>query len=152
MIRVNKLPGFIFSLGLLLSFAHIVFAQSNNNGVISRPVVEYSSGDLRDPFSDLFQLDKEKLDQSTLVLQENIVLEKPMPSLKNFKVQGVIWGGKFPQVIINNKVLMIGDLIDGAEIVSIEKEGIVLNFDGRIANLVTPGNAPLLGKGDKEEE
>jgi hypothetical protein len=86
-------------------------------------------------------------------LQENIVLEAELaPNLDNFKVQGVIWGGNFPQAIINNKILRVGDLIDGAEIASIEKEGITLNFAGRLANLATPGNAPVLRKGDKEDK
>lgn len=142
---------------LLVNFANIVFADSNNDGVILRPVIEYSSGDLRDPFSDLLQLaiekeQKEKEGQYIEAPQENTDLQRPILSLKKFKVQGVIWGGKLPQAIINNKILGVGDSIDGAEIVSIEKKGITLNFAGRMANLATPGNAPVLEEGDKEEK
>ena len=157
MIRADKLlkvitKGNFLVLVLLLSFAHIVFADSNNDGVILRPVIVYSSGDLRDPFSDLFQLAKEKEGQSIQETEGSIAQEEPMPSLKNFKVQGVIWGGRFPQAIINNKILGIGDLIEGFEIVNIEKKGITLSFAGRIANLTAPGNIPVSAKGDKEDK
>ena len=147
-----------FVLIILIGLVHIVFAEdSNSERLISRPVIEYSSGDLRDPFADLFQLaikkeQKEKDEQNIQVLEESIDPEKSMLDLGKFKVQGVIWGGNFPQVIINNKILGIGDLIDKAEIVSIETKGITLNLAGRMVNLPTPGNAPVLKKMDKGEK
>lgn len=142
---------------LLAGLANMVFADSNNDGVISRPVIEYTSGDLRDPFSDLFQLaeEKAKKEKEAQIVQaplENIVPDKPLPSLDNFKVQGVIWGGKFPQAIINNKVLGVGDSIEGVEIIKIDKKGITLNFAGRTATLAAPGNPPSVTKGNKEEK
>jgi len=137
---------------LLLSFAHIVFADNNNDGVVLRPVIEYSSEDLRDPFSNLFQLAKEKKEQSIQASQESIDPQRPKPNLENFKVQGVIWGSKFPQAIINNKILGVGDLIDGVEIVSIEKKGVALSFGGMVANLAAPGNTDILEKGNKEDK
>lgn len=155
--RADKLLRLIFIITLLVSFAHLVFADSNSDGVIPRPVIEYSSGDLRDPFSDLFQLaiEKEKKEKEGQYIQVSLVgtdPEKPMPSLEKFKVQGVIWGGKFPQAIINNKILGVGDLLDGAEIVNIEKKGISLSFAGRIAILATPGNTEIPEKVNKEEK
>jgi len=153
--RADKLFGVI--LILLAGLANVVFADSNNDGLISRPVIEYTSGDLRDPFSDLFQLaeekaKKEKEAQTIQAPLENIVPDKPLPSLDNFKVQGVIWGGKFPQAIINNKVLGVGDSIEGVEIVKIDKKGITLNFAGRTATLAALGNPPSVTKGNKEEK
>jgi len=148
----------IFALMLLVSCASIVFADSNNDGVISRPVIEYSSGDLRDPFGDLLKLvvekeKKEKADETAQAPQETVEpQQQPMPSLDKLKVQGVVWGGKIPQVIINNKILGIGDLIEGFTISGIDKKGITLNFAGRMVNLATPGNAPAPVKGDKEEK
>ena len=147
----------ILFLILLVSRAPMIFADSPSDGVIARPVIEYSSGDLRDPFSDLVQLaaekeKKEKAEQTIQAPQETTELQKPMPTLDKLKVQGVIWGGRFPQVIINNKILGIGDLIEGFEIVSIDKKGITLNFAGRVVNLATPGNAPISLKKDKEEK
>jgi Tfp pilus assembly protein PilP len=138
---------------LLINSSHIAFADNNDDGLILRPAIEYSSGDLRDPFIDLFQLSmekeqKDKEEQDIPVLGEDTETQKPLPSLEEFKVQGVIWGGKFPQVIINDKILGVGDAINEAEIVNIEKNWITLNFSGRQANLATPGNAPALEKED----
>ena len=141
--RADKLLNLMVILLLLVSFTYIAFAGSDNDGVISRPVIEYSSGDLRDPFGDLLQLAIEK-EQKAKEVQDVVAAPKdstepakPMPSLDKFKVQGVIWGGKFPQAIINNKILGVGDLIEGAEIVSIEKKGITLRMmSGLVMRLV----------------
>jgi len=153
--RTDRLFGVI--LILLAGFASLLFAEGNNDGVISRPVIEYTSGDLRDPFSDLFQLaaEKEKKEKEEQKIQsplENIEPEKPLPSLDKFKVQGLIWGGKFPQAIINNKVLGVGDSIEGVEIVNIDKKGITLDFAGRKAVLANPGSTSISEKVNKEEK
>ncbi|MDD5505631.1 MAG: hypothetical protein PHR73_02615 [Candidatus Omnitrophica bacterium] len=153
--RADRLFGAI--LILLAGFASLLFAEGSNEGVISRPVIEYTSGDLRDPFSDLFQLaaekeKKEKEEQKIQAPLENIEPEKPLPSLDKFKVQGLIWGGKFPQAIINNKVLGVGDSIEGVEIVNIDKKGITLDFAGRKAVLANPGSTSILEKVNKEEK
>ncbi len=154
--RKARLIKIIFILILFINFPYIGLGQ-NGDSIISRPVIEYSSGDLRDPFGDLFNLaaekeKKEKEMQSFEAPLEEAEVAVPMPSLDKFKVQGVIWGGNFPQAIINNKVLSIGDSIEGVKIINIEKKGITLSFAGRTANLPTPGNAPALEKGDKEEK
>jgi len=154
--RTTRLLKIIFISTLLINFPYIVLGD-NGDSIISRPVIEYSSGDLRDPFSDLFQLaaekeKKEKELQSFEAPPEDAEVVVPMPSLDKFKVQGVIWGGRFPQAIINNKILSVGDSIEGVKIVNIEKKGITLSFAGKTVNLPTPGNAPALEKGDKEEK
>ncbi|MFA6129904.1 MAG: hypothetical protein WC731_02850 [Candidatus Omnitrophota bacterium] len=154
--RTDKFLWFI--LLFAAGFAPIVFADSNPDGVISRPVMEYTSGDLRDPFGDLLQsaIEKEKKEKEEKAAQEppeDANSEKSAIDLGQFKVQGVILGSKTSQVIINNKILGVGDTINGAEIVSIEKKGITLNLGGRTANLAAPGNDASLRKikGNKEE-
>ncbi|MCX5699033.1 MAG: hypothetical protein NTX01_05005 [Candidatus Omnitrophica bacterium] len=102
--------------------------------IMARPIVKYESGRLRDPFRTY--LIKE---ESRQVSQENMDLAKPELDLGKLQVQGIIWGVPTPQVIINNKVYKIGDLIEGAEILSIEKKGIGLSFNGAILNLNAPG-------------
>ncbi|MDP2927555.1 MAG: hypothetical protein Q8N80_01990 [Candidatus Omnitrophota bacterium] len=108
--------------------------ETTTDGIIVRPVVEYKSSKLRDPFRTY--LIKEEPRQ---LPQENIDLTKPGLDLGKLKVQGIIWGVATPQAIINNKVLTIGDLIEGAEILSIEKKGITLSFNGAIFDLTAPG-------------
>jgi Tfp pilus assembly protein PilP len=100
-----------------------------------RPVVEYKSGKLRDPFRTYFVKEEVKKDSP----QENPDMPKPEFDLSKLKVQGIVWGGKSPQAIINGQVLSVGDLIEGAQIVSIEKKGITLSFVGAIFDLAAPG-------------
>jgi len=135
----------------------MVFADSNSEEVVLRPVVEYNSASLRNPFTDLLQLaiDKEKKEKEERASQlppDDANLQKPTLNLDQFKVQGVIWGSKSPQAIINNKVLGTGDTINGAEIIKIDKNGVTLSLGGMVTNLPTPGNVPILPKVDKEEK
>lgn len=109
--------------------------------IIARPVVEYKSSKLRDPFRTY--LIKQEPRQAP---QESVNLTGPGLDLGRLKVQGIIWGGSTPQAIINNKVLTIGDLIEGAEILSIEKKGITLSFNGAIFDLTAPGQSSVQAK------
>lgn len=98
---------------------------------IARPRVEYKAGDLRDPFQGAVVEDKASGEER----QSSEAAQKTPPSLT---VQGIIWGGKFPQAIINNKVVRVGDTIEGVSVVSIDKEGITIFFGGAQYNLLAP--------------
>ena len=106
---------------------------------IERPVFEYTSGDLRDPF----QLSKGEENRGA---QEGSGSQygKVQKSLPPLKIQGVIWGGIFPQAIIENKVVRQGDTItvgqetEEIKIISIDKEGIVVYFDEQNYKLPAP--------------
>jgi len=96
---------------------------------ITRPTVEYKADDLEDPFKEPF---------STSKPAGTDTFSNPMEtSLPNFTVQGLIWGGDFPQAIINNKVLKVGDTIEDARIVSIDKAGVSLFYNERQYHLST---------------
>lgn len=43
-------------------------------------------------------------------------------------VTGIVWGTDKPKAIINDEVLGIGDAVEGAEILNISKEGILLKY------------------------
>lgn len=98
--------------------------------VIARPKVEYKAEGLRDPFQapiieQVIQGEKvQVLDTGTLPV--------------SLTVQGIIWGGRFPQAIINNKVVKVKDTIEGALIVAIDKDSITVLFQGRQYNLTPP--------------
>ncbi len=94
---------------------------------VVRPKVEYQAEGLRDPFQMPIS-DKAVQEETTQAPEREI----PPPSLS---VQGVIWGGNFPQAIINNRVLKLGDTIEGARIVSIDKNVVIIFFQGRQYNL-----------------
>ncbi len=133
---------FIFFLIAAIDHKFIAAAEkTTTEGIIVRPVVEYASSKLRDPFRTYLIKDEPKP-----FPRENADLTKPALDLGKLEVQGIIWGVKIPQVIINNKVLTIGDLIAGAEILSIEKKGIVLSFNGAIFDLAAPGQGPVIKK------
>jgi len=91
------------------------------------PNIEYKAGELRDPF---WSPQKEKRIKERLPQKQ--VQEKPLPALK---VKGIVWGGEFPQAIINNKVVKIGDTVDGVQIVGINKFGVTVSFENRQYNL-----------------
>jgi hypothetical protein len=59
---------------------------------------------------------------------------KPTPP-PVLKIEGLVWGGRLPQAIINQKVVKIGDIIEGAQIVDINREGVTLIFNNSQYNL-----------------
>lgn len=95
--------------------------------IISRPKVAYKASALRDPFIGI-------------IIQENVKKENPVSeaSLPDFTIQGIIWGGRVPQAIINNKVMGVGDTVQGARIIDIGKEGITVLYGGRSFTLKSP--------------
>jgi len=64
--------------------------------------------------------------QSNNPVTEKIILEPPA-----LNITGLIWNSDRPQAIINEQVVDIGDEILATKIVSIEKTGIEILFDGR---------------------
>ncbi len=51
--------------------------------------------------------------------------------LPPLEIQGIIWGGKYPQAIINENVLEVGDSVDKVKILAIRKNGIQILYEGR---------------------
>ena len=98
---------------------------------IIRPNLEYKAEGFRDPF-------KEPIVQKPTaagIAAGPESAETPPPLLN---VQGLIWGGALPQAIINDKVVKIGDSIEGARITNIAKDGVTVLFEGRQYNLSSP--------------
>lgn len=93
--------------------------------------IEYKSEDLRDPFEK--EQPKGQIETSLL------------PSLQ---VQGMVWGGSFPQAIINNKVVRIGDTVEGAQIINITKDSVTVFFGNRQYNLST--SSPVSSEGPRQ--
>jgi len=88
---------------------------------ISRPEINYQSTGKRNPFEQpsVFS-DKGETDIP-------VPVEMQLPSLT---VQGIIWEGNYKQAIINNRVVKIGDIIENADVVDINKEGVTVLFAG----------------------
>jgi len=135
MSRAGKYILFVFFLIGAIEQKFIASAEeATTEEIFVRPAVEYKSDKLRDPFR-AYLIEEEAKE----VPQEKINLIQPELDLSQLKVQGVIWGVKTPQAIINNTILTIGDLIEGAEILTIDKKGITLSYNGAIFDLAAPG-------------
>jgi type II secretory pathway component PulC len=97
--------------------------------IIRRPDMTYKAQELRDPFEP-YSLEKkeQKVTEATSPITNNQQVAA-LPS--NLTIQGIVWGGNFPQAIINNKVLKIGEVIEGASIKAIDKDGVIFILGGR---------------------
>jgi len=117
--------------------------------VIVRPRVEYKANDFKNPFSDPFQ--ENAVSAPGKIPEGPQVQEKPLPPLE---VQGIIWGGDFPQAIINNKVVKIGDTVEGVTISAIDKDGVEVIFEQTKHRLSSPANVKSAQEpqGGKNEE
>jgi len=98
--------------------------------VYTKVNIEYKAEVLDDPFIDY------KAEQSQQGEQKPEEL-KPLPPLT---VQGMIWGGSFSQAIINNKVLKVGDTIEGVQIKEINKEGIDVIYEKQLYKIASPAS------------
>ncbi|MFA4984100.1 MAG: hypothetical protein WC559_02150 [Candidatus Omnitrophota bacterium] len=132
-ITLRTAIAFIFSVRLLIAYGEALAAnpQPPSGDSQLKPGVEYKAENFPDPFIDFQAEEKKEETRKTEKL-------KPLPSLV---VQGMIWGGNLPQAIINNKVLTIGDAIDGVKIKSIDKEGISVIFENQLYKLTSPAEA-----------
>jgi len=92
--------------------------------VITRPKVEYNKAK-RDPF------EKVIIHKGGGVHVQSGEDGVSRALIDSFSVQGLIWGGNFPQAIINNKVYKVGDTIQGATILNIAKNGIIFSLGGK---------------------
>ncbi|MBI4707884.1 MAG: hypothetical protein HY761_08175 [Candidatus Omnitrophica bacterium] len=91
---------------------------------VERPVVRFEASGLRNPFKDIRDTGEKKNDKE----KEKPVVEIPLPKLT---LQGIIWGGEFPQAIINNNVVKVGDMVEGVKVLNIDKNGVTLVFEGK---------------------
>ena len=87
--------------------------------------VIYTSRDLRDPFKSPFEM------QGIPVVEDRPVVPEIEYGLSHINVQGMVWGSKMPQAIINNQVVRVGEIIDGAEVLEIRQEGVYILYEGK---------------------
>ncbi len=99
--------------------------------VPARPEVKYKAEGLKDPFKGVEQ--KAVTPQGAF---DQTQQAKPLPPMT---VNGLIWGGAFPQAIVNNRVVKIGDMLDSeVKVVDITREGVVVFFDYKNYSLPPP--------------
>jgi len=112
--------------------------EDKEESIFTRPKITYNAASLRDPFKpDIPQKKESKTKKESTVTKPAL----PPEILVERDVQGLIWGGSFPQAIIDNKVYKVGDNIGGARVASITKDGVTLSYAGQELKLSAPSKA-----------
>ena len=126
---INKIPRKI----IIPNFACLT-ARQVQSGIIliwicvfSFLIVSLGFGDEgRSPFKDWFPIIiKEE------PIEEVIVKPEKVFDVSGYSLQGIVWGSYKPKAVINNKIYSIGDILDEAEIIKIDKEGVVLKLEDK---------------------
>jgi len=77
------------------------------------------------------------------------VIEPPKPVITppSLTINGLVWNSEFPQAIVNNQIVKLGDTIEGVTVVGIHREGIDITFEGTQFTINKDANDQ---KGDEE--
>lgn len=100
-------------------------ASAQDSGSL-RPKVEFAASGLRDPFKDYITPEEIDIGKKPVEPQKGETLNPP-----ELKIEGLIWGGAKPCAIINGEVKKEGEIIDGVTILEINKEGLVILYEGK---------------------
>ena len=94
--------------------------------------ISYPQSQYRDPFGPL--LPQKEVESMEVDLDAADVIEEAFPSMI---LQGVVWGGNFPQVIIDGEVYKVGDGVKGldAQIFKIEENTAFIFYGEKIYKL-----------------
>ncbi len=101
--------------------------------ISSRKVIFKPSG-LASPFKSLLPEKKIKEELPEFEIPESVIAIAP----PNIQIKGIVWGGAFPQAIINDQVLREGDALEDPEtitILEIKPQEVVVLFKGKIFSL-----------------
>lgn len=113
----------IIFLFLISGINNFIYAQEMTDRRKSeKKELVYSADNFRDPFMPQIGKGSSESDRAT---SYGSTEETKFPDLK---VQGMVWNSDMPQAIINNQVFNVGDEIEGAKIVEINKNGVRLIF------------------------
>lgn len=91
------------------------------------------SDQMRNPFKDWFPVKIKEVPKATVIddgpmitfeEEEEVSFD---PSI--YTVEGLIWGEHKPKAIIDDQIYTLGDRLDDAEIVKINKDGVTLIYD-----------------------
>lgn len=106
--------------------------------IYKRKVFKYDGDMFRDPFANPFTPVKDEV-------KESVAKEIKLPVLN---VQGLMWGANYPSAIINDKVVKVGDVIEGATIIDINSKQVLVKYQEKSFQLPAPA---LEVKDDKKK-
>lgn len=106
--------------------------------------------DFKDPFQAYFPFTMKKVSKELPQTPETKIKkdEKDKFDPSSLDVTGIVWGTDKPKAIINDEVLGVGALVEGAEILNISKEGILLKYKDE-EYLIKRGKEKTEGKDKK---
>ena len=90
--------------------------------------VEYTGANSPDPLKDRFNIFMTSFTPKI----SNLAAEEVMKQFdtSNMDIKGLIWNSDRPQAIINEQVISIGDEVNGAKLLSVNRDGIKLQYKG----------------------
>ena len=139
---MNTMRMRILMLSVAATVAAAVFVSSaagieKKDEELFQPQVEYNGSDLRDPFQTWIAKDAAPPAPESSATPEQPEIVAPPPVLD---IQGVFWGGSFPQAIINNTIVREGDSVQNAKILNITQGNIKLLYANREFSVATPAS------------
>lgn len=100
------------------------------------PTVRYTASELRNPLKSLLPQDEKATPPVASQGPQALPTSAGRPSaLPRLVVEGVVWGGVEPKAIINHEVYGVGDVVEGAVVTSIQRDGVTLDVAGRTIRL-----------------
>ncbi|MBI2094226.1 MAG: hypothetical protein HYT88_05855 [Candidatus Omnitrophica bacterium] len=98
----------------------------------------YTAEDLRDPFKQLLPAPAPAASSqqtgagagSSQHTASGLGSSEAIVSPPSLTIQGILWGGKMPQAIINGKVYNVYDRVSGAKIIAIRRDGVLIEHQG----------------------
>jgi len=132
--RVAKIIIFFFTIMFLSWFKlEMAVPESGPENSLEPAVVAvvYDAEGLKDPF---MPTDIKKAAQ----LPEKEPEEPKIITPPSLIIQGIVWGGSLPQAIINQKIVKIGDTLEGARIIDINKDVVTIAFQDQQFSFPAP--------------
>ncbi len=114
--------------GSLFIFAQQKDANNKKKGIVP---VDYTGAQYRDPLELPIELRTPIKQVAEAPAEPGLKIEPEIEReiiLPTFTIQGMVWGGVKPQALINGQLCEKGDVIRGAEIMDITKEGVTFVY------------------------
>jgi len=112
-----------------------------------RPVIEFKVDKTKKSFKDYYKQKKREKEGPVIVDKDTFnagIQDGDTGKLPPLEIKGLVWGTEVPQAIINGKVLKIGDTINEVKIVTIDKTGVGVLFEGKPAKVASPSKSYLV--------
>jgi hypothetical protein len=88
----------------------LIFSSAGYAELLAIKKVNFEAAGFRDPFQLLLPEKKAQEDIQLIPLQVDMPVILP-----KLNIQGIVWGGPFPQVIIDGRVMRTGDVLSSYE-------------------------------------